>query len=67
MTTPTLALIYAVTALVIFGIFAGIPMWMIRRHPDTAPGNGPPEYLQADRKNLPAQKNLAGAGQESGR
>ena len=67
MTTPTLILIYAVAALVIFGIFAGIPMWMIRRHPDTAPDNGLPEYLQADWKNLPAQKNLAGAGQESGR
>jgi hypothetical protein len=67
MTTPILVLIYAVAAVVIFGIFAGIPMWIIRRHPDTAPDNGPPEYLQADWKNLPAQKNLAGAGQESGR
>lgn len=66
MTTPILILIYAVAAVVIFGIFAGIPMWMIRQHPDTAPDSGLPEYLRADWKNLPAQ-NLAGTGQRSGR
>src|ERR1700684_2784264 len=52
MTTPILVLIYAVAAAVIFGIFAGIPMWMIRRHPDTAPDNGLPGYLRADCENL---------------
>jgi hypothetical protein len=48
MTTPILVLVYAVAAVVAFGIFAGIPMWMIRRHPDTAPANVLPEYLRAN-------------------
>jgi hypothetical protein len=48
MTTPILVLVYAVAAVVVFGIFAGIPMWMIRRHPDTAPADERPEYLRAN-------------------
>lgn len=66
MTTPILVLVYVVASVVVFGIFAGIPTWMIRRHPDTAPVSELPEYLRADWKNLPAQ-NLAGAGQGAGR
>jgi hypothetical protein len=66
MTTPILVLVYVVASVVVFGIFAGIPTWMIRRHPDTAPANELPEYLEADWKSLPVQ-NLAGAGQRSGR
>ncbi|HEY0933093.1 MAG TPA: hypothetical protein VGD91_05040 [Trebonia sp.] len=61
MTTPILVLVYAVAAVVVFGIFAGVPMWMIRRHPDTAPANEVPEYLRADWQNLPVY-NPAGAG-----
>jgi hypothetical protein len=64
--TTTLILVYAVAAVVLFGIFAGIPMWMIRRHPDTAPANELPEYLRTGWKNLPVQ-HLAGAGQRPGR
>lgn len=48
MTTPIQVLVYAVAAVVTFGIFAGIPMWMIHRHPDTAPDNTLPEYQRAD-------------------
>jgi hypothetical protein len=48
MTTPILVLVYAVAAVMVFGIFAGIPMWMIRRHPDAAPANELPEYLRAN-------------------
>jgi hypothetical protein len=66
MTTPILVLIYAVAALAVFGIFAGIPMWMIRRHPDTAPANEVPEYLRAIWKDLPVP-HLADAGQRPGR
>jgi hypothetical protein len=66
MTTPILALVYAVAAVVVFGIFAGIPMWMIRRHPDTAPANEPPEYLRASWKDLSVQ-HLADVGQRPGR
>jgi hypothetical protein len=62
----TLYLVYAVAAMAVFGIFAGIPMWMIHRHPDTATDNQLPDYLRADWKNLPAQ-NLAEAGQATGR
>jgi hypothetical protein len=61
MTTLILVLVYAMAAVVLFGIFAGIPMWMIRTHPDTAPDNELPEYLRADGKNLPVQE-LAGVG-----
>jgi hypothetical protein len=48
MATPILVLVYAVAALMVFGVFAGIPMWMVRRHPDTAPANELPEYLRAN-------------------
>jgi len=65
-TTLVLVLIYAAVAAVAFGIFAGIPMWMIRRHPDTAPDGKLPGYLLADWKNLPVQ-NPAGAGRRPGR
>ena len=64
--TTTLALVYAVAAVVLFGIFAGIPMWMTRRHPDTAPDSALPGYLLADWENLPT-RNPAGAGQGRGR
>jgi hypothetical protein len=64
--TTTLILIYAAAAVVVFGIFAGIPMWMIRRHPDTAPDNKLPGYLLTDWENLPVQKP-AGVGQRPGR
>jgi hypothetical protein len=47
MTTLVLVLVYAVAAVVLFGIFAGIPMRMIRRRPDTAPDNKLPGYLRA--------------------
>ncbi len=66
MTTPILLLVYAVAAVVLLGIFAGIPMWMIRRRPDTAPDNGLPGYLQVGWESLPVQ-DPAGAGQASGR
>ncbi len=64
--TTTLILVYAVAGMVLFGIFAGIPMWMIRRHPDTAPHNKLPGYLRAAWESLPVQ-NPAGVGQRSGR
>jgi uncharacterized iron-regulated membrane protein len=66
MTTPILVLVYAAAAVMVFGIFAGIPMWMIRRHPDTAPANELPEYLRANWKDSHAAA-LAGAGQRPGR
>ena len=65
-TTLILILVYAAAAVVVFGIFAGIPVWMIRRHPDTAPDNTLPGYLRADWESLPVQ-NLAGVGQRPGR
>jgi hypothetical protein len=65
MTTPILVLVCAVAAVVLFGIFAGIPMWMTRRRPDAAPDNKLPGYLGADWKSLPDQVP-AGAGQRSG-
>jgi hypothetical protein len=55
MTTLTLVLVYAGAAVVLFMIFAGIPMWMIRRHPDTAPGSNLPGYLRAAWADLLAQ------------
>jgi hypothetical protein len=51
---------------VLFGIFAGIPMWMIRRRPDTAPDNTLPGYLRVGWESLPVQ-NPAAVGQTSGR
>jgi hypothetical protein len=66
MTTSILVLVYAVAAMVLFGIFAGIPMWMIRRRPDTAPDNKLPAYLRVGWASLPVRKP-AGAGQTSGR
>jgi hypothetical protein len=60
MTTTVLVLIYAAAAVVVFGIFAGIPMWMIRRHPDTAPDSKLPGYLRADWEGLPV-RNPVGA------
>jgi hypothetical protein len=65
-TTTTLILVYAVAAVVLFAIFAGIPMWMVFRHPDTAPDNTLPGYLRADWENLPVQ-NPAGDAQRPGR
>lgn len=62
----TLIPVYAVAAVVLFGIFAGTPMWMIRRHPDTAPGRKLPGYPLAGWENLPVQ-NPAGAGHRRGR
>ena len=59
----TLVAVYAIAAVALSGIFAGIPMWMICRHPDTAPRDEPPEYLRADWENLPARP-MAGAGRE---
>jgi hypothetical protein len=64
--TTTLILVYAAAAVVLFGIFTGIPMWMILRHPDTAPDNELPGYLRVDWKNLPVQ-NPAGVGRRPGR
>lgn len=55
-----------VAAVALCGIFAGIPMWMIRRHPDTVPNDKRPEYLRTDWENLPAQP-LAGAGRRPDR
>ena len=66
MTTPILVLIYAAAAAAVLGIFAGIPMWMVRRHPDTAPVNELPEYLRANWKHLHVRE-LAGAGQRPDR
>jgi len=66
LTTLIVVLVYAVAAMVLFGVFAGIPMWMIRRRPDTAPDNKLPGYLRSDWESLPVQ-NPAGAGQRSGR
>jgi hypothetical protein len=66
MTTLTLVLVCAVAAVLLFGIFAGIPLWIIRRHPDTAPDIKLPGYLGADWESVPVQ-HPAGAGQRSGR
>jgi hypothetical protein len=66
MTMLILVLVYAVAAVLLFGIFAGIPMWMIRTHPDTAPDNKLPQYLRPTGRNLP-ERELAGAGQRPGR
>ena len=66
MTTTILVLVYAIAAVIVFGIFAGIPMWMIRRHPDTPPDNQLPEYLRADWANLP-QRSPVRAGHSPGR
>jgi hypothetical protein len=66
MATPILVLVYAVATVVLFGIFAGIPMWMIRRRPDTAPDNTLPGYLRVGWESLPVQ-NPAAVGQTSGR
>jgi len=63
--TTTLILIYAAAALGVFGIFAGIPMWMILRHPDTAPDNRLPGYMRDDWENLPAQDPV-GVGHRPG-
>jgi hypothetical protein len=65
MTTLTLVLVCAVAAVLLSGIFAGIPMWMIRRHPDTAPDIQLPGYLRAGWESVPAQYP-AGVGQRSG-
>jgi hypothetical protein len=62
----TLIVVYVMAAVVVFGMFAGIPMWMIHRHPDTAPHDKLPGYLRADWENLPAQ-TPAGAGRGHGR
>jgi hypothetical protein len=64
--TTILVLVYAAAAVVVFGVFAGIPMWMIRRHPDTAPDNELPAYLRTDWKKVPVQSPV-GAGQRHGR
>jgi hypothetical protein len=64
--TTTLILCCAAAAAVLFGIFAGIPMWMIRRRPDTAPDNKLPGYLRSDWESIPVE-NPAGVGQRSGR
>jgi hypothetical protein len=48
MTTPILVLIYAAAAVALLGIFAGIPMWISRRHPDTAPDTKLPGYMRAE-------------------
>jgi uncharacterized iron-regulated membrane protein len=64
--TTTLILVCAVAAAVLFGIFAGIPMWMIRRRPDSTPDNKLPGYLRSDWASVPVE-NPAGAGQRSSR
>jgi hypothetical protein len=66
MTTLILVLVYAVAAVLLFGIFAGIPMWMIHTHPDTAPDSKLPAYLRSPGRNLPVRE-LAGAGHRPGR
>jgi len=65
-TTPTLVLVYAVAAAVLFGTFTGIPLWLSRRHPDTAPDTELPGYLRADFEGLPGQIP-AGVGQRADR
>lgn len=59
--TTTLILVYVAAAVVLFAIFAGIPMWMIRRYPDAAPDNKLPGYLRADWENVPTGPHPAGA------
>jgi hypothetical protein len=51
-TTLILVLVYAAAAVAGFGIFAGIPMWMILRRPDTAPDNRLPGYMRPEWENL---------------
>ena len=65
-TLLVLVLVFAAAAVVLFGIFAGIPLWMIHRHPDTTPGHTLPGYLRGDWDNL-AQEDPLGAGQRAGR
>jgi hypothetical protein len=59
----TLIVVCAVAVVALFGIYAGIPMWMIHRRPDTAPHDELPQYLRTDWENLPVQA-LAAAGQK---
>jgi hypothetical protein len=66
MTTPILVLIYAAAAVVLLGIFAGIPMWMTHRKPDTAPEHNLPRYLRAEWESI-SGRIPAGAGRQSGR
>lgn len=51
--TTTLVLVYAAAAAVLFAIFAGIPMWIIRRRPDSTPDNKLPGYLRSDWEGIP--------------
>jgi hypothetical protein len=59
MTTTTLILVLVPAVAVLYAIWVGIPLWMVHRHPDTAPDNRLPEYLRADWENVPWQ-NAAG-------
>jgi hypothetical protein len=55
-TTLIMVLVCAGAAVVLFGIFAGIPVWMIRRHPDAGPGNKLPGYLRTGWEDTPADR-----------
>ncbi len=66
MTTLTLIVVFSAAAAVVLGIFAGIPMWMIHRHPDNAPEHTLPGYLNGDWDGL-ADQDPVGAGQRAGR
>lgn len=46
MTTTAVVLISAAAVVVVFALWAGIPLWMVRKHPDLPPDNELPEYLR---------------------
>jgi hypothetical protein len=64
MTTPILVLIYAAAAVVLLGIFAGIPVWITYRKPDNAPEHNLPRYLRAEWESI-SERIPAHAGHRS--
>ena len=53
--TTTLILVLAAAVVVLFGVWVGIPLWMVHKRPDTAPANRLPGYLRADWENTPRE------------
>ena len=46
MMTATVVAITAAALVVVFALWVGIPLWMVHKHPDTAPDHELPEYLR---------------------
>jgi hypothetical protein len=51
--TTTMILVLAAAAVALFGVWVGIPLWMVHRHPDTALDTRLPAYLRPDWENTP--------------